>query len=98
MAEFDVTGSWNGGYQATVKVMNHGTTPINGWTVSWTQPAGQTVGSLWNGTMTQDGSLTVVRNADWNRTVPADGSTTFGLTMNVTGSNPAQPTMNCSSP
>ena len=98
MAEFDITQQWNGGYQATVQVMNHGTAPINGWTVSWTQPAGQTIGSVWNGAMTQDGSLTVVRNADWNRTVPADGSTTFGLTMNVTGSNPAQPTVNCSSP
>ena len=33
MAEFDITNQWSGGYQATVQVMNHGTAPINGWTV-----------------------------------------------------------------
>lgn len=98
MAQFDVTNSWSGGYQATVTVMNHGTTPLNGWHAGWTLPAGQTIASVWNGTLSQSGSTVTVRNADWNRTIAPDATTTFGLVANAPGANPAQPSVTCASP
>ena len=94
MAMYEITQPWNGGYQATVTVMNHGTTPYGSWQVNWTLPAGQTIASVWNGTVNQSGSTVTVRNASWNGQIPADGQTTFGLVVNTTGGN-AAPTPTC---
>lgn len=98
MATYEVTNSWDGGYQAEVTVMNHGTAPLSGWRVGWTIPSGQTISSVWNGTLTQSGSQATVRNADWNATVAPDGERTFGLAATAPGSSPAQPTLTCQSP
>jgi len=94
MAMYEITQTWNGGYQATVTVMNHGTTPYSSWQVGWTLPAGQTIGSVWNGTLSQSGSAVTVRNANWNGQVAADGQTAFGLVVNTTGGS-AAPSPTC---
>ncbi len=94
-ATLAVTGTWPGGFQAEVTVQNPNTTALSGWTVNWLLPSGQTIDSVWNGTLSLNGDLATVRNADWNRAVAAGGSTTFGLT----GSGPPTvPTMTCASP
>lgn len=98
MATYNITNSWQGGYQAEVTVMNHGTTPLTGWHVDWTVPAGQTINSVWNGALTVNGTTATVRNADWNGTVAPDGSQSFGLSANAPAGSPAQPTLTCSSP
>jgi chitin-binding protein len=94
-ATFKTISSWSGGFQAEVTVSNPGTTAMNGWTVSWIVPSGQTINSLWNGTLTMNGDLATVRNADYNRTVAAGASTTFGLVANGTATTP---TLTCTSP
>jgi cellulase/cellobiase CelA1 len=94
MAMFEITNTWSGGYQATVTVMNHGTRAFTSWQAGWTLPAGQTVASVWNGTLSQSGSAVTVRNANWNGTVAADGTTTFGLVVNTTGGS-AAPSPTC---
>jgi chitin-binding protein len=98
MALYQVTGSWNGGHQAEVTVMNHGTAPLSGWRVSWTLPTGQAINNVWNGTLTQSGGQASVRNAGWNAEVPPDGTRTFGLTATSPGTSPAVPAVTCSSP
>jgi serine/threonine protein kinase len=101
-ATFDVTGSWPGGYNASVTVRNNGSPVLSGWTVRWTLPAGHTISNLWNGTLSQNGSSVTVTNASWNATVDANGSTEFGLTANLPGSTqPAGnlvPTLSCQAP
>jgi predicted carbohydrate-binding protein with CBM5 and CBM33 domain len=94
-ASFAVTNTWSGGFQAEVTVHNPGTAAMNGWTVSWLTPSGQRVASVWNGTLTVSGDLAAVRNADWNRTVAAGASTTFGL---VADGPPTVPALTCVSP
>ena len=94
-ATFAVTNTWSGGFQAEVTVKNPGTAAMNGWTVSWLTPSGQQVASVWNGTLTVSGDLAAVRNADWNRTVAAGASTTFGL---VAQGPATVPTLTCVSP
>ncbi|MEU6024306.1 cellulase family glycosylhydrolase [Micromonospora sp. NPDC047134] len=84
-ATYRVVNSWQGGYQAEVTVRNPGTTAINGWTVSWTAPAGTTISSLWNGRLTTSGTSVTVRNEPYNGQLAASGSTTFGLTGNGSG-------------
>ena len=77
-------------------VANDTSTALNGWTVRWTLPSGQTITQLWNGTLSVSGSGVTVTNASYNGSVPAHASTTFGLT--GTGSADPAPTLTCTSP
>jgi cellulase/cellobiase CelA1 len=95
-AQFDVTNSWPGGYQALVTVRNDNRPTLTGWTVSWALPAGHTINNLWNGTLAENGSSVRVTNASWNATVASHDTATFGLVANAP--EPARttsPTLTC---
>jgi chitin-binding protein len=94
MAVFRVVNAWSGGFQAEVTIMNHGTTPFTGWTATWTLASGQTISSLWNGSYTISGSQIRVTNADYNGTIPPEGTTTFGFLSSSSGSIPV-PNITC---
>ncbi|GLX53189.1 chitin-binding protein [Streptomyces hygroscopicus subsp. hygroscopicus] len=100
MATYAVASSWSGGFQGTVTVMNHGTAPISGWHVGWTPGSGTTISSVWNGVLsTGSGGSVTVANADYNGTIPADGSTTFGSTAtSSSGDNLPSGTLSCTTP
>ncbi|WP_052372884.1 protein kinase domain-containing protein [Amycolatopsis taiwanensis] len=94
-AEYHVTGSWPGGYQAQVTVRNDGTDNLTGWSVSWTVPSGNIL-QVWNGTLSQQGSSITVTNADFNAVLHAGSSTSFGLNATDDGSAaPADITPTC---
>ena len=86
---FNVTGTWNGGFQAEVMV-HADAAAIGRWTVTWSWPGSQSLTQVWSGTGTSSGSLVSVKNVSWNGTVAAGGHTTFGLIGNGT----APPTVN----
>lgn len=88
-----VVASWPGGYQGQVTV-RVGRTAINGWTVSWTLPAGQSVMRVWNGLLTTSGSAVWVRNAPYNGSLPAACRTTFGFTVR---GEPSELALTCTS-
>jgi alpha-L-fucosidase 2 len=92
-----VVSEWPGGFQGEV-VVRAGPTPINGWTVRWTFPAGQRISQLWNGTLTTTGADVTVRNAPYNGSLPANGTTTFGFLASWTGSNTPPAATSCTSP
>jgi endo-1,4-beta-xylanase len=93
-ATIETTNSWPGGFQSTVTV-RAGSAPVNGWTVKWTWPSGQTISSLWNGTQSGSGSSVTVSNAAYNGSIAAGSSTTFGFTANGSA---ATPSVTCTSP
>jgi hypothetical protein len=74
-----VTGSWSGGFQATVTV-TAGNTAVNGWTVGWTFTNGEQVAQLWSATYTTAGSTVTAHNTTWNGALAAHASTSFGYT------------------
>ncbi|AGL18899.1 cellulose binding domain-containing protein [Actinoplanes sp. N902-109] len=92
-AAYRVTGSWQGGFQAEVTVTN-GSAASTGWTVGWSLASGQAVSAVWNGTLSTSGTSVTVRNAAYNGSLPAAGTTTFGLT--GTGPATAPSTVTCS--
>lgn len=98
MATYNVDSSWSGGFQATVTVMNHGTSPINGWHVGWTLGSGTTIGSLWGGVASGSSGAVSVKNADYNGTIAANGSTTFGFTATSSGNNLPSGSISCTTP
>jgi hypothetical protein len=87
-----VANSWPNGYQATITVTNPGTKPITGWSVGLTLADGQTVRSFWNAAVTGSGTALTATNVAYNATVPAGGSTTWGIV--VDGGSQA-PTATC---
>ena len=93
-ATYQVINSWNGGYQVTL-TMTAGSSAINGWTLTWTQPSGNTITQLWNGTMTTSGSTVTVRSLSWNGSLGAGASTQIGFL--GTGSTTV-PAVTCTSP
>jgi chitin-binding protein len=92
-ATYAVTGTWGGGFQADVRV-TAGSAAISGWTVSWTFGNGQAVSSSWGANITSSGANVTARNVDYNGSLGAGGSTTFGFVGSQTGSN-AVPTLSC---
>jgi chitin-binding protein len=92
-ATYRSVGSWSGGFQGEVTVRNSGTANIAGWSVGLTLASGQSIGSLWSGTLSGTAPNHTVRNANYNGALNASASTTFGFTAN--GPSTA-PTLSCS--
>ncbi|MEO3817240.1 cellulose-binding domain-containing protein [Plantactinospora sp. B24E8] len=69
---------WTGGFTAAVRV-TAGDTAVNGWTVTWTYGGDQRITNSWNAQVTQSGASVTARNAAWNGSLPAGGSTEFGV-------------------
>jgi chitin-binding protein len=97
-ASYSIVNSWPGGFQAQVTLTNPTTSTMNGWTVGWTTPDGETVTSAWNGTLTTAGSLVTMKNANWNNILAANASTSFGFTANFTSSPIVPSSISCTSP
>ncbi|WP_169943872.1 lytic polysaccharide monooxygenase [Microbispora sp. H11081] len=92
-ATYTVTNAWGGGFQGEVTV-RAGSSSISSWAVRWTQPSGGTITQVWNGTLSQSGSDITVRNMNYNGSIGAGASTTFGFLAN--GSSGGTPTLTCS--
>ncbi|MBP2708246.1 cellulose binding domain-containing protein [Microbispora sp. RL4-1S] len=93
-ASYKVVNSWPGGFQGEVTVS--ATRAISSWTVGWTYANGQTVGQIWNGTLTQSGAAVTVGNVGYNGTLAAGASTTFGFTGSYNGTNGVPSPITCS--
>ncbi|WP_410575332.1 cellulose binding domain-containing protein [Amycolatopsis sp. cmx-4-61] len=91
-----VVGSWTGGFQGEVTVANTGTAALDGWTVRFTLPDGQSVGQVWGGTASGTGPVTV-RNAAYNGALGAGAATTFGFLVSGPGAA-SLGTATCTSP
>lgn len=77
-----ITDSWLGGFQADVTVTNTGPTPLTGWTVTGAFPGDQTLADSWNAVVTQSGRQVSAGNAAFDGSVPAGGTTSWGMTVN----------------
>ena len=89
-ASYSVTNSWAGGFQASVKVTNAGSAPINGWALNWTFPGDQKISNLWNASFTQTGAQVQATNASYDGALAPGASTTMGFT--ATSTNNTSPT------
>jgi hypothetical protein len=82
-ADFKITNSWPGGYQAVVTVRNAAGRGLTEWTVSWAKPGDHVISNLWNGRFTEAAGSVTVTNLDHNAQLPVDGTTSFGFTANA---------------
>lgn len=82
--------TWNTGFTTEVAITNTSSTAINGWSLVFTLPGGQTVTNSWNSTVSPASGQVTATNAPWNASVPAGGSQGFGFQATHTG-NTAEP-------
>jgi lysophospholipase L1-like esterase len=96
VATYRLTNNWVTGFQGEVTVQA-GAAPVTGWTVRLALAGGQSIVNLWNGVNTGAAGTISVRNAAYNGSLPAGGSTTFGFV--ATGNGATAPTgLTCTSP
>lgn len=75
-----ISSQWSGGFQGEVTVRNNSTAPLSPWTATWTMPAGATIASGWNATVSQSGTTVTAAAPSWNSTLAAGASATIGFT------------------
>ncbi|MDT0343489.1 glycosyl hydrolase [Streptomyces litchfieldiae] len=73
-----VADRWGTGHLGNVTVTNTGDEPLSGWRVAWNLPAGVTVSSAWNATLTAGETGVRATSAAWNGQLAPGGVTTFG--------------------
>ncbi|GAA2514009.1 cellulase family glycosylhydrolase [Winogradskya humida] len=76
---------WQGGFQATLTVRNTGSATVNPSTVTWSWPAGVTLGSGWNATVTQSGTTVTATGPS----LAPSSAVTIGFTANGPATAPA---------
>ncbi|WP_045742296.1 GH12 family glycosyl hydrolase domain-containing protein [Actinoplanes rectilineatus] len=93
---YDVLSQWGTGFGADVTVRNTGGAAVDGWTLGFDFPSGQTVDGGWNGAWKQNGTQVTVVDAGWNRAIPAGGKVSVGFNGSWSGANavPAAFTLN----
>ncbi|CAG0935327.1 Endoglucanase C [Thermoflexales bacterium] len=82
--------TWNSGFTAEIKITNNTSTPVQGWTLTWSYANGQQVTSAWNATVVQTGANVSASNvaSHWNGTIGANGgSASFGVQGTHGGTN-----------
>ncbi|PJI10211.1 MULTISPECIES: cellulose binding domain-containing protein [Clostridium] len=84
--KYTISSDWKVGATINVTITNNGATPINGWQLSWDLPLGETINNFWSADYTTNGLTATFRNANWNKTIAANGGTqSFGFNVNYSG-------------
>lgn len=85
--EYNLVNQWPDGFQATVTVTTD--EALSDWRVAWSFRNGQSVGQMWDASFTQHGSRVTAEAADYNKSVAAGASLSFGFLASWHGSNAA---------
>ncbi|MGC9671206.1 PHB depolymerase family esterase [Planosporangium sp. 12N6] len=90
------TNTWNTGLTATITIANTASSTVNGWSLVFTLPSGQTITSGWNATYSPTSGQVTARNASYNGTIAPGGSVGIGFQATHTGNtgNPTSFTLN----
>ena len=83
--QYELVNQWADGFQATVTVTT--AEALDDWKVAWAFKDGQKVGQMWDASFAQNGSRITATAADYNKTVAANGSVSFGFLASWQGKN-----------
>ncbi|MBE1496003.1 poly(hydroxyalkanoate) depolymerase family esterase [Amycolatopsis lexingtonensis] len=81
--------AWNSGLTENLTITNTGTTPVDGWSLVFPLPAGQTITSGWNATYSPSSGEVTARAAAYNGTIAPNASVTIGFQATHTGTTAA---------
>ncbi|GGS88802.1 chitinase [Planobispora rosea] len=78
-ATFTKVGDWGSGFEGRYTIKNGTAAAISSWKVEFDLPAGVSVGSFWDATLTRSGQHFTFSNVGWNGTLAPGASVTFGF-------------------
>ncbi|MFD4510565.1 cellulose binding domain-containing protein [Streptomyces sp. NPDC058457] len=84
---YDLVNQWTDGFQSTVTVTT--SQALTGWRVQWSFRDGQKVTQMWDATVSQNGGVVTADAADYNQSVAANGTLSFGFLGTWSGRNSA---------
>jgi hypothetical protein len=93
-ATFSKDSDWGSGYQAKYTITNGSSAAISSWTVAFDLPAGLTLGSFWDATLTTSGQHVTAKNREYNGSVAPGASASFGFLVNGGSGAPTNCTVN----
>ena len=73
-----VSNNWGAGFTGAIRITNNGTSPINGWNVSWTYAGNTRLSGTWNATVTGNNPYAAT-NLSWNSSIQPGQSVEFGF-------------------
>jgi poly(3-hydroxybutyrate) depolymerase len=82
---------WNTGLTENFTITNTGTSAINGWSLVFTLPGGQSITSGWSATYSPSSGQVTARNVSYNAAIAPNASVSVGFQASHTG-NTAVPT------
>ena len=85
----NAVSAWNTGLTDNITITNTGTAAINGWSLKFTLPSGQSITSGWSATFAPASGQVTATNAGYNGALAPGASTTIGFQANHTGNSGA---------
>ncbi|GIJ30913.1 cellulose binding domain-containing protein [Micromonospora sediminimaris] len=82
--------AWNNGLTEQITITNTGNSTINGWSLVFTLPGGQTITGGWNASYSPTSGQVTARNMSYNGTLAPNASVGIGFQATHTG-NTAEP-------
>ncbi|GAA5063117.1 chitinase [Thermocatellispora tengchongensis] len=92
-AVFTKTSDWGTGFEGKYVITNGTSQTINGWSVSFDLPAGATVSSSWDASMSRNGQRFTFTGT-WNGTLAPGASASFGFIGSPGSATPSNCTLN----
>ncbi|SED97588.1 esterase, PHB depolymerase family [Streptomyces misionensis] len=81
--------SWNTGMTENITITDTGGSAVNGWSLKFTLPGGQTITNGWNASYTPSSGQVTATNAGFNGAIAPGQSTTIGFQATHTGDTAA---------
>jgi glucuronoarabinoxylan endo-1,4-beta-xylanase len=82
--------TWSNGFTAAIHLVNTGPAPVDGWSLAFTLPAGQSITGGWNATYSPASGQVTATNLSYNGTLAPGAATDIGFQATHTG-NTAKP-------
>ena len=73
-----ITNNWGGGFTGAIRITNRGTSPINGWNVSWRYAGNTRLSGSWNANVSGTNPYSA-SNLSWNGTIQPGQMVEFGF-------------------
>ena len=73
------TNVWQGGFTADVSLTNAGSSPVDGWNLAFTLPAGQKITSAWSANLSASSGAVTASGMAYNASLAPGGQVSFGF-------------------
>ncbi|MFV2012870.1 MULTISPECIES: PHB depolymerase family esterase [unclassified Micromonospora] len=77
--------AWNNGLTGNFRITNTGSSAVNGWSLFFTLPGGQTITGGWNASYSPSSGQVTARNMSYDASIPVNGSVDIGFQATHTG-------------